>query len=94
MLSTICEICVLSGSTYDVFKRYVIEREKLVGIEDIGDFTEEEVSLLRRLNTSFITEATRTIKANKEVIAISLLAILVGISVIVSLVVWICIKIW
>ena len=90
-----CKIWILTGSTYAVFNRHVIEKEKLVGVEeDFGDLTDDEKSLLRRLDTSFITEAHKTIKENKEVVAISLLAIVIGVSVIVSLVVWICIKIW
>ena len=67
----------------------------MVGVEeDFGDLTDDEKSLLRRLDTSFITEAHKTIKENKEVVTISILAIVVGVSVIVSLVVWICVKIW
>ena len=62
--------------------------------EDVEDITEEERSFIRHLNSSFITEAHRVIKENKEVVATSLLAIVVGVIVIVSLVVWIIIKLW
>lgn len=62
--------------------------------DDIEDITEEERSFIRRLNSPFITEAHRVIKENKEVVATSLLAIVVSVIVIVSLVVWIIIKLW
>lgn len=55
---------------------------------------DDEVSLIRRLDSPFITEAYKAIRENKEVVATSVLGIGVGVLVIISLVVWICIKLW
>ena len=83
------------GSSYDIFNRYVSEKTGLAETaEDIEDITDDEISLIRRLDSPFITEAHRVIKENKGVVATSVLAIVVGVLVIISLVVWIIVKIW
>ena len=62
--------------------------------EEIIDLTDDEISLLRHLKSPFITEAHKTIKENAEVVTTSLLALVVGVIVLVSLIIWVIIKTW
>ena len=85
----------LTGSSYDIFKRYVSNKQEMEDEEEeIEDLTDDEISLLRHLKSPFITEAHKAIKENVEVATTSLLALLVGIIVLVSLTIWVIIKTW
>lgn len=92
----ICVIFEYSGSTYGIFKQHVSKKIVWEGEieEDIDKITDEEIFFINQLDSAFITEAHEAIKENKEVFVTSSLAIVVGIFVIVSLLIWIIIMIW
>ena len=61
--------------------------------EETVEMSDEEKSFLHNLNSPFITEVHQVIEENKEAFVTSILAIVVGVLVIVSLGIWLCIKI-